>query len=486
MWKSDASWKAIAAHISSIYFPPGNIDQADDTRLKEAFGLLKTKNIALGLEAPMLSRSDACRANTEAHAAPGALTRILEKVRRNGGELRYILMDEPFYWGHRDTSGCEQTAAELANNVAENIRSVRRIFPNVEIGDVEVVDASSEWITDLLHWNDAYQAAVGEPLAFFQADIAWSVLAMQNLVTLSRQLRGQIPFGIIYNAGPNVANDEQWQLSTERNISEAESMRRIHPDIAVFATWEHYPTRLLPEDRFGTMTNIVLRYLRSLSLISLSRDGNAIIGKLNDASDSPLANKTIRLSAVDVNARGGPTVRKGSGVVPLAAVSGVIGVRVGTEGACVCAGGGTATLGTIEYSEQNGRQVAIQPTAGHPWETITLIPGRKVTENLRQIPVTPGASFTIASSIMATASAEHAGYVTIVFLDHNGKGIQRLPLWFGPSERDIGNVLTNMTGNFRLEVPEPVIFEQPEIRAWYPGDDTLGPAMAKLSVRNRN
>ena len=52
---------------------------------------------------------------------------------------------------------------------------------NVRIGDEEVVDASRPATDELAEWADAYRAAIGEPLSFIHADVAWSGLAMRNL-----------------------------------------------------------------------------------------------------------------------------------------------------------------------------------------------------------------------------------------------------------------------------------------------------------------
>ena len=57
-------------------------------------------------------------------------------VRELGGDLRYIAMDELYYFGYQDASGCHQSAAELAANVAQSVARARRIFPNVVIGDI--------------------------------------------------------------------------------------------------------------------------------------------------------------------------------------------------------------------------------------------------------------------------------------------------------------------------------------------------------------
>ena len=41
-----------------------------------------------------------------------------------------------------------------------------------------------------------------------------------------------------------------------------ESELRVHPDQAVIESWVKFPTRMLPENQPGTLTNVVLQYVR--------------------------------------------------------------------------------------------------------------------------------------------------------------------------------------------------------------------------------
>jgi hypothetical protein len=59
-----------------------------------------------------------------------------------------------------------------------------------------------------------------------------------------------------------------------------------------------------------------------------------------------------------------------------------------------------------------------------------------------QTAVSPPATFTLGTTIAATASAVHAGYATIVFLGGDGKDLRRDNLWFKPSRRNLGEVTT--------------------------------------------
>ena len=117
----------------------------------------------------------------------------------------------------------------------ENLTSLGR---TIRIGDIEVVGASRPFIDELAAWADAYQAAVGEKLAFMQTDVAWSELAMQNLIPLSTAMKARsIPLAVIYNADDSSHTDESWQQSAESHIAEIETVLHIHPDIAVFDSW---------------------------------------------------------------------------------------------------------------------------------------------------------------------------------------------------------------------------------------------------------
>jgi len=489
MWKPDAPWQTVAAHAQVVMLIAGNIENTSDADLKSVIDEIKRRHYDLALEIGPLVRSDACKSPTEAYGNPWDTPGVLDKIRRNGGDLRYVAMDEPFYYGHRDAGGCHQSAAQIAQQVATSVAQMRKFFPRLKVGDTDVVGADREWIGELAQWADAYRAAVGEPLAFFHADVGWSQLAMQNLVPLSAELKQRhIPFGIIYNADSTVTSDLEWTESAEQHFVEIESVLNVHPDTAIFETWTTYPAHVLPENQPGTLMNVALQYLQPASSIRLARSGSDVSGFLTGLDGKPIPNATVTLSAVDVGARSGPSPRHLAGIVPAGAVTGVVGIRTGIEGSCICAGETGAIVGGIHYKEkgtgkpeQDVSPVSV-PIQGAPESvrTLALIPGKTFAPNLKQFPVTAGAAYTLDTSIAATAAAENAGYVTLVFLDAAGKGVLRDYLWFTPSTEILGTVQTGPLGGFRLTVPETVALAQPEIHASYPGSPSIRPALGVL------
>ena len=486
-WKSDAAWSTVAAHTRVAKLIAGNIENTQPADLKAVIDEVRRRHMALALEIGPLVRTPACGPPTESYGRAGETEAILQKIRSVGGELDYVAMDEPFYYGQVDPGGCRLPSAQVARQVAASIASMRRIFPNLKVGDIDVVDADRARVTELLQWADDYHAATGERLAFLHADVAWSELAMRNLPSLAAGLRQrQVPFGIIYNGDADMSGDVEWMRSALDHVAEIETGLGVHPDAAIFQAWTRHPGRVLPEGQPGTLMSLALQYLRPASSLSLSRSGDGISGVLARQDGAPFAGAAIRLTAVDAAGRAWPTQRSLSGTVPEGAATAVVGFRVGLEGACDC-GSGVVILGGLHYREQ-GRPAqdvspVVLPVAGAPpsLRTLVVAPGRTLAPNLKQFPVTPGAAFSFQVWIAAPETAARSGYATVVFLDAKGKGLLRRNLWFEPSVEPLGPAVTDAQGRFHVAWPaSAAIPSQAEIRGLFDSDSSLRPAMAIL------
>ncbi|WP_426420228.1 hypothetical protein [Bradyrhizobium genosp. A] len=484
-WKPDAHWSVVANHTQVAKIGAQNIENTRDADLKATLAEVKRRGLKLALEIGPLVRTPACAPPTESYGRQGETEAILQKIRNDGGELDYVAMDEPWFYGHRDPGGCEASTAQIAQEVATSVASMRKIFPALKVGDIEVVDGDREATAQLAEWADAYRQATGEPLAFLHTDLAWSDLAIGNLAPLAANLkRRNIPFGIIYNADGSAASDAAWTQSAVSHFLEIEQVRGIHPDDAIFQTWTRNPTHVLPESQSGTLMNVALQYLQPSPRLHVLRSGGTVSGNLVGPGGAPLPGAAVALSAVDVGGRLWPTQRVLSDVIPEAAATAVIGVRAGLEGACICAGPTGAIIGGIHYREQGKPVQDVSPVSlpiqGAPMSlrTLALKPGQTYAPNLKQLPVTPGASFTLETWISATAAAENAGYVTIVFLDANGKGLGRRFLWLKPSVQPLGVATTDARGDFHLDLPPAIAAAEPEIRASFAGSATLKAALA--------
>jgi len=338
-----------------VKFGPGNILWAKDRDLKRAFGDLKRRHIALALEAGLLTKTDRCQQRSEAYLDHLlTLRQMIEKIHRDGGDLRFIAMDEPFFYGHEYSgpTACHDSASAIAGQIGQNLYVIRIIFPKVIVGDIEPVGASRPWIGQLAHWVDAYRTTTGQKLAFLDTDVDWSYEAMRNVGPLAAELkRRNVPLGIIYNASKYAHSDLSWTRSAVRHFITIEDVLGIHPTAAIFQSWVPYPTHMLPEWQPGTLTNVAFQYLHPAPTLTLSRQGTTLAGHLTGSHGRPVARATVTLEAVDVAARMSPVPRRIARTVPAGAATAVIGIRANTEGSCVCAGPATVTLGMIHYRD---------------------------------------------------------------------------------------------------------------------------------------
>lgn len=266
MWMPDAPWKTVAGAVRVIQFPPTSVDRARDSDLREALGDLKRRNIAFAVGTGLLIRSDRCRATTEAYVDQKMMEGLFDKLRRNGADVKYVTMDEPFFYGHRDSgpTSCHESPQVLAQALKESIAIVRKYFPNAKIGSDEVVDASRPWVQELVQWTDTFKAVTGEPLAYIHTDLNWKEGSVRNLLPLAAALKQRhVALGIIYDAdSANNNSDENWSRNTISHFAEVEKEIGVRPDHAVIETWVKTPTRMLPENQPGTFTNVVLQYIQ--------------------------------------------------------------------------------------------------------------------------------------------------------------------------------------------------------------------------------
>ena len=492
MFGPNADWETVASHTSVIQVPPFVFLNGKDDVLKRAFQNLADRHIGLALEFRVLVRTDQCSQWTKAFSDPGDLEKILERIRRLGGDLKYAVMDDPFFFGHRFSSGlvaCLEPPAKLAQQIAEKIRLVHTYFPRAQIGTADRVDESRSWIDELVEWTDVYQQATGEPLAFFHADMAWSHGAIRNLVPLARALKARhIPFGLIYNGDDGVGSDEEWIDSARQHIAEVESTSEVHPYAAIFRSWAPYPSRMLPETRPGTLTNLAFQYLLARPSVILTREANVLSGRMLDAQGHPVAAANLTVDALDVGGSMDVIERHLTGRVPQEASKAMAVMQVNMEDACVCAGRVDASVGTFRYNEAStGRHEEIPPfppSAGNDLPSVRVIqfpPTQSVHLAFKSFPVTPGAGYEFDVPLSVSANGERAGYAAVVFLDSGGKWVRLDRLWFHPSVRNLGNAVTSADGRFQVEIPRPMVEARSDIRVYFPGSQSLGSQTVTLS-----
>ncbi len=216
MFRPEAPWARAAKHVHVFEVSTQFLLQAPDDWLSTMFTDLKRRNIALAVSALMLpgqgQGAPHCGMGVEGYAAPKAMEAMAARVERLGGKLGYMAMDEPLWYGHhyKGANACRSSLRDLARDVAAQVATIRRIFPEVKIGEDEPIGVNdpTDWMDEITGWHRAYQNVVGEPMSFLHADIQWNGPWKQQMAILRERIRPTgCKLGVIYNGDPSDQSD---------------------------------------------------------------------------------------------------------------------------------------------------------------------------------------------------------------------------------------------------------------------------------------
>jgi len=263
LFEPNAPWQEVAHAISVFKLYPYFVGRARDADLKRIFSYLAKRHVSVALEARVLTSTRGC---TMQHGDGGESTvHLLDRIKRLGGKFDYLAMDEPLKHALAGDVRCRASLDAVVSDIRENVAQFRLRFPTLEIGDIEPV---GDWrnaptlLPDTLSFVDKYQKESGEKLAFFHADVGWTVSWTGITETLQKELsRRGVPFGIIYN-GEDLANsDELWAKQAVDHFQQFEACGKKRPDDVIFQTWRSHPTKVLPESDPTTLTGVADVYL---------------------------------------------------------------------------------------------------------------------------------------------------------------------------------------------------------------------------------
>ncbi len=484
LFQARAPWERAAKSVAVFKVSTQYLRSAPDAALGQMIGELKRRGIAMGFEALMMPKPGGCGAGVEGYSSPGDILAVAQRVKRLGGVLAYAAMDEPLSFGHvyQGPQACRAAVSDVAAGLAANVRALRQVFPDIRIGDIEPFSgpaAKGATVADILAFAAAYRTATGTPLAFFDADIDWSRLGDDDLAPLKAALHAAgIRFGVIFNGDPDDATDIAWTRHAEARFEAVEQRSDTAPDDAILQTWMVHPTHMLPESQPGTMTGLVLRYARPVTRLSLHRQGDALVGRLGDASGAPVAGAPITLWTREDSADRKITGRTLEGVVPAGAVRAIVALRINTESDGV--GGGAITLGLSRYREGGGPITERDLLAGPVGDRrLTVTTGQVVARGAAPFAVTAGRPFTLETPFAASSGLGDAGYVALIFLGVDGREIHRVKIALTPGRQPSGQAITDSGGRFQIGRPTAG-GKGAVIEAVYAGDGRLRGATAAL------
>jgi hypothetical protein len=207
-----------------------------------------------------------------------AMVKAIKTVKDNGGQLKYLSLDEPLWAGLRTdlSPGCNLTIPQIVNEVKSYIDKVHETDPAVEVGIIEPYPALK--VEDLRSYIQTLKSSQ-VPVAFFRLDIDAGILKpgweneLRSLKTLLRDFG--IPLHLIYGS-PTAETSAEFVTNGLVNTARYTHVLGI-PQGMVFQSWalsEPGTPRIrqilpvnLPEEEVS-MTNFLARGLATAQAAS--------------------------------------------------------------------------------------------------------------------------------------------------------------------------------------------------------------------------
>jgi len=496
LFEAGAPWDVAAAHIQ-VFKMYEQIMAFPDASLRTMFADLRRRHIALALEfGPLLVGT--CGGGEGFRDDRGLQT--AQRIHDLGGVLQYVAFDEPYFFGAiaNGPNACHYTPDEVAANAKQSVDALRTVFPNLVVGDIEVVPGGTDdtsWLEGYQRWVDAWQRVTGEPLAFFDFDVAIDADWRGAVESMRRALKIRgVPFGLIYVGEGN--SDVDWVASAAQFASDYENKGGTVPDRRIFQSWIRYPTHALPETDPNTFTYSINRYFRPRTQLVMQSSAGLLRGQLSTLQPaSPVAGATIAVTAVPLAATGLTETYSESGTIPVGTQSVVFGARVNTE----CPGGGAADVQLTDFILDAG---AIQLTA----DFSAMLQGWGYTGNPDLVtPTNGGLHFVVSANEYiglnheaqplvadgatyelrvraALAQGEFGnGCLIAAFLDSGGAELSRASVPLLPQPVDLGMPVSATDGSFtqNLTLAPAVDYE---LWASFAGSGSLWPSAAYARI----
>lgn len=279
LFKADSPWPNATRRVAAFKISMQFALRSSEEQLTTLIDDLRRRHIALAIEMGLISGPgpNQCGMNIEGYSSPTGPENAAKRIKAHGGQLDYVAMDEPVWFGHHfgegsgrlaGKRGCQYSLPELVDKIAPQIEMLRRYFPNIRVGDIEPI--SSKWggkssIDDFVAFDELLRKRLSNTPVFFHADIAWAIPGWKPLLedAAGRLRRDGIRIGVICDGDETVGTNEAWVRQALERCSEVQSDPRIDPDDLIVQSWEKLPTRMLPESDPGSLTFEALQVSRA-------------------------------------------------------------------------------------------------------------------------------------------------------------------------------------------------------------------------------
>jgi hypothetical protein len=501
LFTEEAAWQKASAAVQIIRLYPVWLESyATPAQIEDVLADIQRRGMAISYEAGPLTETERCNAATlEGFWGAPAARRIARRIADAGGVLYSMDLEHGFDAGTYYDPACQRTPQEIAQDSARTISVVRETFPDVKVGSIETADLDVDAVAA---WLAAYREATGQELDYFHLDINFSRPDWaQRAREIEEYVRSRgVEFGIIYFGDVEDASDAEWLDHAEQRFVEYEVVNGGEPDHVIFQSWHEHPQKLFPETDQDAFTNLILRYLRPRTILSLRLGDQGVRGSLLDQDGAAVAGAPVQISAVPLSGDGFFSDYVITGIVPQVATWADTGFRLNME--CDCRGPSEFVLEQVDYVDGGSGQVPNGNFAGalDGWDSwgsgsadlvaspngagaalaVSVGPDQDLGMNSGQIQVAPGSAFTITFKARINPLTSNGGYFDIVFLNDGGE-VRRFtaPIVSGPVL--LAETTTGSNGEYQVALDDLPAGEF-DLIAWYPGSDAYWPARGLLEV----
>ncbi len=271
LFKADAPWSQAASGLTVFKISTQFVLRGDEGQLQTVLQELQRRHIALAIELAVLGGQGPgnCGYQVEGYASPKTVEAVAKKIKKLGGRIDDVAMDEPVWYGHIFETGsggrvgCQYTVEEVADKVAEKVNLLKQYFPDIQIGDIEPVNARKggpQSIDDILNFVDLLRQKTDGTPVFVHADVSWKMDWQPLLEDLATRLHAKgIRVGVIFDGDVDAAGDEAWVAQALDRFKTVYADPQIKLDDIIIQSWEPLPTKMLPETDPGSLTYEVLQ-----------------------------------------------------------------------------------------------------------------------------------------------------------------------------------------------------------------------------------
>lgn len=273
-----SDWAQAARHLQVFKFYGGWVArEVSSAQLNQAIIAIRQRGLALAVEVGPLNPTNTCGLFVEGFAGIEGID-TLRKIKAAEGDLNFIALDEPYFYGHfyDGDKACHWTAEKIARDVDDFIRQARTIFPEATIGYIEPMTDPADPIA-YETWLETFKAVNGYDLAFLHMDIDWADPSWPRKM-LSVEAYGQehgIPIGIIYTGNPQDQTNQTWLAIAGIRVKRYEMDNGGTTDHVIFQSWNDKPDHVLPESDPASYTGFLQTYFENRFALGFQPGANS-------------------------------------------------------------------------------------------------------------------------------------------------------------------------------------------------------------------